>query len=521
MNADPRMFPPTTTKTTTWRADFFASVVVFLVALPLCLGIAIASGCDPVAGLITGIIGGAIVGTFSGSPMQVSGPAVGLVTILAGITAGSSLGLTATEDNPRPGLYMLGVIVILAGVIQILAGLCRIGQWFRAVSPAVIQGMLAGIGVLIVLSQLQVLIDHKPHSEGWHNLLEVPNLFHVATGWHNPQLKTSGQAALMLGLVALVSMLLWKPLAPKPLKPIPAALVGIILTAGVAYWTTASVQYVQLPDKLIEGIRPPTWEAWGQILSYPVLLAAFTVAVVASVETLLCATAVDQMHNGERTRYDRELMAQGVGNTLCGFCGAIPMTGVIVRSAANLEAGGKTRLSTILHGVWLLGLVALLPGLLKMIPTTALAAVLILVGLKLMAPRAVFELARFGKGEVIIYLATLVTIVATDLLIGVGVGIALALIKLLWTASQLKIRVENGENKTIVHLAGAATFIRLPYLAGVLESMPEDAEVHVHLDNLSYIDHACLELLVNWEKKHEASGGTLILDWNHLNARFG
>jgi len=522
MNADPRSFPPTTSAAP-WKADLFASVVVFLVALPLCLGIAIASGADPVSGLITGILGGIIVGVISGSPLQVSGPAAGLVTIVAGLIDGTKLGLTPTETDPRPGLLLFGVVVLLAGVIQMLAGVLRLGQWFRAVSPAVVQGMLAGIGVLIVAGQLQVMIDHKPHSEGWENLLEIPRVFAVGLGLTNGEAKTDARLALLLGVVTLLVTVGWKALAPKRLQLVPSALVGVVVAAVMASVLVAPVKYVALPENLAAGVQVPTPEAWQTALTlwYPVLIAAVTIAVVASAETLLCAAAVDQMQTtGQRTKYDQELFAQGVGNTLCGLCGALPMTGVIVRSAANLEAGARTRLSAILHGVWLLGLVALVPFLLTRIPTAGLAAILVLTGWKLMHPKALFALGKYGTGEVVIYLATMATIVATDLLIGVGVGLGLALLKLLWTFSHLDIRLEEVNGKTILHLDGAATFIRLPYLAKVLESVKPNTELHVHLEKLSFIDHACLELLMNWEKQHAATGGSLVMDWDSLTARF-
>jgi MFS superfamily sulfate permease-like transporter len=511
---------PAADKPATWTDDLLASVVVFLVALPLCLGIALASGADPVAGLLTGIIGGVIVGAISGSPLQVSGPAAGLVTIVAGFISGGSLGLEPTADNPRPGLVLLGVIIVLAGGFQVLAGLLRLGQWFRAVSPAVVHGLLAGIGVLIFVGQLQVMIDDRPHHEGWQNVFDIPQVIRVGLGLESSPGGTDGQLAFWIGIATLGVALLWKPLAPRSLRLVPSALVGILVATGIAALLEARVHHVNVPASLVEGIRLPTLAAWSEAFSYPVLVAALTIALVASAETLLCAGAVDQMHSGPRTRYDQELVAQGVGNVLCGLVGGLPMTGVIVRSAANVEAGGRTRLSAILHGVWLLALVALLPGLLRMIPTAALAAILVLTGYKLMHPRTVFELSRFGKGEVIVYLGTMLTIVFTDLLQGVAVGMALAMLKLLWTFSHLAIRTEHVDGRTILHLEGAATFIRLPKLAAALEAVPANTELHVHLEELTYIDHACLELLINWEKQHETTGGSLVVDWDTLTARF-
>jgi MFS superfamily sulfate permease-like transporter len=257
-------------------------------------------------------------------------------------------------------------------------------------------------------------------------------------------------------------------------------------------------------------------------LKWPIILAAVSVALVASAETLLCASAVDQMHTGPRTKYDRELGAQGIGNMLCGFLGALPMTGVIVRSAANVEAGARSRLSTILHGVWLLSFVSLLPFVLELIPTSSLAAILVYTGWKLVNPRAIRQLSRYGWGEVLICLVTLSTIVATSLLTGILVGIGLSLAKLLHTFSHLKVRVETmpGMEYSVLRLEGAATFIGLPKLAAALETVPSGTELHVNLENLSYIDHACLALLMSWEKQHETTGGSLVIDWDSLTARF-
>ena len=246
------------------------------------------------------------------------------------------------------------------------------------------------------------------------------------------------------------------------------------------------------------------------------------IAVVASAETLLCATAVDQMHQGPRTRYDRELLAQGAGNVVCGFFGALPMTGVIVRSSANVQAGARTRLSAILHGIWLLIFVAGLAFLLRLVPTASLAAILVYTGFKLVNPKSIKELRRYGWGEVMIYAATVSTIVVFDLLTGVLVGIGLAAAKLLYTFSHLAVELNPnpGTNQVTLSLQGAATFVRLPRLASELEKVPERAELHVDLQHLDYIDHACLDVLMNWAKQHESTGGTLVVDWESLHARF-
>lgn len=208
---------------------------------------------------------------------------------------------------------------------------------------------------------------------------------------------------------------------------------------------------------------------------------------------------------------------------VCGIFGLLPLTGVIVRTTANVQAGAWTRVSTVLHGVWLIVFVVLIPQVLELIPISALAAVLVFTGVKLMNPQAVKELAKFGKGEVVVYGATLATVVVVDLLTGIMVGIALALAKLLYTFSHLTVEIEespNGNGRTVLRLSGAATFIRLPRLAAALEQVRPSTELHVDFEHLDYIDHACLDLLINWEKQHETTGGRLVIDWNTLQAKF-
>jgi MFS superfamily sulfate permease-like transporter len=231
---------------------------------------------------------------------------------------------------------------------------------------------------------------------------------------------------------------------------------------------------------------------------------------------------VDQLHRGPRTRYDRELAAQGIGNTLCGLLGALPMTGVIVRSAANVEAGAASRLSTILHGVWLLLFVALLPDLLSRIPAAALAAILVYTGWKLVDLPGVVKLARVSRSEAVVYVATAATIVATDLLAGVITGVFLSAAKLLWVFSHLTVRREDDPAKQRVHLhlEGAATFLRLPLLAEHLDAIPQGMKVHVHLDRVLFVDHAILALLMTFQKQYEATGGRLFVDWERLHAHF-
>jgi MFS superfamily sulfate permease-like transporter len=488
-----------------WLAkDAMASVVVFLVALPLCMGVSIASGVPPTAGLITGIIGGLVVGFVAGSPFQVSGPAAGLTVLVWQLVQ-------------EHGLPMLGVIVLAAGLIQIAAGLAKLGQWFRAVSPAVIHGMLAGIGVLILAAQFHVMLDGKPIGKGIDNLTAIPAALQQAFSNGGAPLQ-----AFAIGILSIVVMALWGAFAPKRLKILPAPLLAVVVAVLVAAGLHLPIQYVDVPENIWSVIQFPTFESLKHLREIPILLAALSVAFIASAETLLCASAVDQMHQGPRTKYDKELTAQGIGNTICGLFGVLPMTGVIVRSSANVEAGAKTRAAAILHGLWLLLFAAVLPFTLRYIPVASLAAVLVFTGYKLAYPKAVPKLLEYGKSEVAIYIATIGVIVATDLLKGVIFGLLLSLFKLLYVFSQLEISREEDAANNCLHLrlSGSATLIRLPMLATALENVRPGVEVHVHFEHLDYIDHACLDLLSNWEKQHAAANGKLVIEWEELSWKF-
>lgn len=484
--------------------DAVASVVVFLVALPLCMGVSIASGVPPTSGLITGIIGGIVVGVLAGSPFQVSGPAAGLTVLVWQLVQ-------------QHGLPMLGVIILLAGLLQCTAGILKLGQWFRAVSPAVIHGMLAGIGLLILTGQFHVMLDGKPIGKGIDNLLAIPDaLTNAITGGGAPL------HAFSIGMLSIAVMALWGAYAPKQLKVLPAPLIAVVVAVTVSAFFKLNINYVNVPDNIWSVIQLPTLENLKHVVDTPILIAAISVAFIASAETLLCASAVDQMHQGQRTKYDKELTAQGIGNTICGLLGVLPMTGVIVRSSANIEAGAKTRASAVFHGLWLLLFAAVLPFTLRYIPVASLAAVLVFTGYKLAYPKAVPKLLEFGKSEVAIYLATIVVIVGTDLLKGVVLGLLLSLFKLLYVFSQLDIDYEEDSENNTVHLklSGSATLIRLPMLASALEQVPAGTEAHVHFENLEYIDHACLDLLSNWEKQHEATNGKLVIEWEELSLKF-
>ncbi|ATY34380.1 SulP family inorganic anion transporter [Sphingomonas psychrotolerans] len=477
--------------------DLTASVVVFLVAMPLCMGIAIASGVPPEKGLITGIIGGIVVGALAGSPLQVSGPAAGLAVIV----------FELVRDQ---GLSALGPILMLAGLIQVVAGIFRLGGWFRAISPAVVHGMLAGIGVLIVIGQFHVLFDEKPLSSGLENLMAMPGRLLGLS----PDLRAA-ELALILGLTTIAVMIGWEKLRPASLKLVPGALLGVVAATMVAWLLGLDVTKVAVPENIAAAVSLPQSGFLSQFANPAVLTAALAIAFIASAETLLSAAAVDRMHDGVRTDYNKELRAQGVGNLLCGAAGALPMTGVIVRSSANVQAGATTRLSAILHGVWILGFVALLPWLLREIPMAALGAVLVVTGMRLVNFNHARHLLKdYGVLPALIWAVTLTLVVAEDLLTGVLVGIALSLLELLPHVRRLKLKVDahdDADGRTI-SLVGAATFVALPRLSAKLDAVPGGAPVRLDLTRCSAVDHTCAELLRDWSARRRASGSEVAFD---------
>lgn len=514
-----------------FRDDFLASIVVFLVALPLCIGIAVAVGVSPARALLTGIVGGLVVGFLAGSPLQVSGPAAGLFVIIADLLATGRESLLAKagesvsdSEATTYSLMVLSTAVVLAGVLQIVAGKLCLGQWFRAVSPAVIKGMLAGIGILILVSQFHVMLDHVAlwHGEKAHGGLQylatIPEAIMKCFSVDAP---ANHHLAALTGLITIACIVIWPAIAPQKLKLLPAALVGISVATVFASSTGLKIQMLDVSASMLEEITFPSSATWFRLLLDPIVISgAVVIALVASAETLLCATAVDQLHSGERTNYDKELTAQGIGNVICGLIGALPMTGVIVRSSANVNSGAKTRLSTILHGGWLLVFVAAFPFVLAYIPRAALGALLVHIGIKLVNFKQIKELWDTSKSEAAIYFVTLLVIVCEDLLVGVIVGIMLSAAKLLYRFSHLELELRSEKEAAYLEMEGAATFLRLPLLAAKLDEVPESAELHVDFRHLSYIDHACLDLLMNWAKQHEGTGGKLVIDWPELHSRF-
>ncbi|MCB5168760.1 SulP family inorganic anion transporter [Streptomyces bambusae] len=465
----------------TLRADFGASVVVALVALPLCVGVAVASGVPAELGLVTGVVGGLVTGWFRGSSLQVSGPAAGLTVLVY-------------EAVQAYGVRVLGALVCAAGVVQLGMGALRLGRWFRAISVAVVQGMLAGIGLVLISGQLYALGDVAAPGRTLDKLAGLVRL--------------GGQldwAAVALGAGTIAVTVGWRRLPAGAARAVPGALAGVAAATAVSAVFALPVAKVEVTG-VLATIAPPGSAELAALWSPGALATVLALALIASAETLFSAAAVDRLHEGPRTDYDRELVGQGVGNTLCGLLGALPMTAVIVRSAANVEAGARTRAARVLHGLWLLLFAVLLPQTLEVVPLAALAGVLLHAGWKLLPVRAVRALWDSHRGEAVVLVVTAAAIVATDLFDGVLVGLGLAVAKSAWETSHVHIEtvVEPGPDGEVlrVRVLGHATFLRLPRLLDALEALPGGRPVHLDLNGLRHLDHACLTALEAWERQH-------------------
>ncbi|MFI8966539.1 SulP family inorganic anion transporter [Streptomyces sp. NPDC053493] len=472
------------------RSDVAASLVVFLVALPLCIGVAVASGVPAELGLVTGIVGGVVTGMMRGSSLQVSGPAAGLTVLV--FEAVRSFGLPA-----------LGVIVLLAGLLQILMGALKWGRWFRAISLSVVEGMLAGIGLVIIAGQLYAAAGLPAPASGLAKLAGLPGALVKALD------STAALASVAVAAGTVLVVAGWRRL-PRAARAVPGALVAVVLAAAATWLFDLPVATVRVGG-VLDAVRLPGADSLAALADVALLGTVLAFALIASAESLFSAAAVDRLHAGPRTHYDRELVAQGVGNTVCGLLGALPMTAVIVRSSANVQAGARTKASRVLHGVWLLLFAAFLPAALTFIPLAALAGILVHAGWKLIPFRAVATLWRTHRGEALVLVVTAVAIVAVNMFEGVLIGLVLSLAKAAWDASHLRIdRTDDGQGPVRVQISGTVTFLRLPKILDALEALPHDRPVELDLSQVHHLDHACRTALEAWAARHHPAGAEAV-----------
>jgi len=477
-----------------WRADLGASIVVFLVALPLCLGVALASGAPLFAGIITGVIGGLVVGFASGSHLMVSGPAAGLTAIV--LTAITSLGSYSAFLTA----------VVLSGFMQVALGLMRAGVIGLFFPNAVIRGMLAGIGIIIILKQL-------PHALGYDADYVGDETFKQQNEENTFTALLSSfdriePGALLLSMLALALLILWDKPFMKRFALLPAALlavvVGVALNAGFAAFGTSFAlsgdHLVTLPvitsaEELKQALFYPDWSV---ITDGAIWALAITLAVVASLETLLSLEATDRMDPLKREApTNRELIAQGVGNSLCGLVGGLPMTGVIVRSSANVFAGARTKASSIMHGALLLGSVLLIPTLLNRIPLAVLASILIYTGWKLAHPRQLTYFFKRGFHQWVPFVVTTLAILLTDLLKGIVIGLVTSLVFILLEHLRApSFQIIPGQDKLIrIRLNEHLTFLSKANLSVSLQKFPAGSVVEVDGSAVQRIDHDVAEVL--------------------------
>ncbi|WP_433240766.1 SulP family inorganic anion transporter [Streptosporangium sp. CA-135522] len=480
--------------TTTWsrvasvlRHDLPASLVVFLVAVPLSLGIAVASGAPLAAGLISAVVGGVVAGSLGGSAVQVSGPAAGLSLVVAELVA--TYGWRATC-----------MIVFLAGALQLLLGLFRVARAALAVSPAVVHGMLAGVGAVIALSQLHVVLGGSPQGSAIENLIELPQ-----------QIADNHSHAVFVGLLTIAVLVSWTrlPRGLRGLRIVPAPLAALLVasvTAGVLGW---DITRVDLSKSLGQWAMP----VWPRGDWHGIAAAVMLVALLAGVESLLCAVATDKLHDGRRSDLDRELTAQGVANMVTGALGGLPVAGVIVRSTTNVRAGARSRWSAVLHGVWILVLALLLGWTVRLVPMEALAALLVFIGVQMINMGHLRNLR--GHGEVPVYLTTMAGVVLIGLAEGVLIGLGLAALSALRRLTWVTVRARpEPDGRWHVLIGGSLTFLGVPRLTSELRAVPAGAAVELDL-NIDFMDNAAFEAIHAWRHDHERGGGTVDIDEIH------
>lgn len=487
------------------KNDLPASIVVFFVALPLCLGIALASGAPLFSGLIAGIIGGIVVGALSGSKIGVSGPAAGLAAIV--LTAIGTLG----------GYENFLVAVVLGGIIQLVFGLLRLGIIGYYFPSSVIKGMLTGIGIIIILKQIPHFFGYDPDPEGDFAFFQVDGENTFSEILNSINHITLG--SFLIGVIGLAILLLWSNVLSKKGKifqliqgPLVAVVVGIIFyvltqdNSSLAIQTTHLVS-VPVPDDFSSFLGQFSFPNFSAISNPEIWIVAFTIALVASLETLLCVEATDKLDPHKNvTPTNRELLAQGTGNIISGMIGGLPITQVIVRSSANIQSGGRTKMSAIIHGFLLLISVILIPKLLNMIPLSVLAAILLIVGYKLAKPSLFKTMYNLGWKQFLPFIVTVVGIVFTDLLKGIGLGLAVGIVVILIKSYQNshflhKEGEDVDDGKIKMTLAEEVTFFNKGAILKELDRLPEDSYLELDVRKTRYLDNDIIEILEDFSIK--------------------
>jgi MFS superfamily sulfate permease-like transporter len=476
-------------------SDIPAAVVVFLVALPLCLGIALGSGAPLFSGVIAGIVGGLVIGALSGSSLSVSGPAAGLTAVVA----------VAIGKMPVFEAFLLSVVI--AGVIQVIFGFIRAGVIGDYVPNSVIRGMLAAIGIILILKQLPHLTGFDKNFSGDEAFIQIDRRNTFSEVIYSLNYLSPG--ALIIGLVSLILLWAWDTKffkSSKLFKNIPGPLVVVIVGVLLnSFLSKLGGAFVLEPNNMVNLPVTTGLASAGELLRFPqwqhlgnghVWITGVTIALVASLETLLSIEAVDKLDPyNRRTPTNRELKAQGVGNMVSGLLGGLPITSVIVRSSANVNAGGKTRLSTMVHGLLLLLSVLFVPGLLNLIPLSALAAILIATGYKLAKPALFREFHRKGLDQLVPFVVTIIAILLTDLLIGILIGMGVSLFFLVRSNFHSAVMIVHDENKYLVRFRKDVSFLNKPIVKEKLEKVPANSFVLIDITRADFIDKDIIDTI--------------------------
>jgi MFS superfamily sulfate permease-like transporter len=497
-----------------WRGDLMSGFLIFLIALPLSLGISLASGVPPLSGIIAAVVGGLVVSMTSGSYVTINGPAAGLIVVI--LTAVNSLG------GGIEGYRLTLAAIMIAGILQIIAGVTKAGKLSTFFPSSAVHGLLASIGIIIIAKQSYFMIGLKPPKEAKtaiQQLAALPeNIPHL-----NPELA-------LIGILTMAVLIIMPRI--KPLKRFPAPLVGVVLGMCLATYFDLSHEHtylgfqnleyklgpdalVTLPGNLAEGIVHPDWSRIGDPVFWKAVMMIF---IIASLETLLSAAAVDKLDPYHRkANLNRDLTAIGIGTTVSGWLGGLPMIAEIVRSSANINNGAKTRWANFFHGLFMLTFVVFASGMIHRIPVASLAAILVFTGFRLASPKEFKKTWEIGRDQMLIFVTTIVVTLGTDLLIGIMSGVVVKLVLHLIRGNSpgqlLKCNMDVKVMENEAHLAvnGALAFTNLIFMKQKLDALPTGLDVKIDLSQTKLVDHSAMEFLEHFQHDYERTGGHVSL----------
>lgn len=499
-----------------WKSDIVSGFSVFLIALPLCIGIALASGAPPMAGLFAGIVGGGIVSLISGSHVTINGPAAGLIAVVL-----NSINVLGGGDS-KLGFELTLAAIVFAGALQVIVGLLKAGKLSAFFPTSVVHGMMAAIGIIIISKQFYVALGIQPAAKTIGGLImEMPfSLVKL-----NPEVAVIGIVSILILVLLKYIKIDWVQKLPGPLVVvIIGMIIGLIFDLEDEHkYTFMDIQYyvgpkslVNLPAHITDGFITPNF---SKVMSWEFVLMTMTIMIVASIESILTASAIDKIDPYKRTsNMDRELIAKGLGNFVLGWIGGIPIIAEVVRSSANVNYGAKTRWSNFFHGVFLFHFIVFLPWLIHKIPLASLAGILIMVGVKLAAPREFAHTYEKGLDQLIIFLTTIIFTIVEDLLVGVAAGIIIQILIKIYLGLTIKAAITaeahlNKESEDVYTLIikraiGYANFLKVQKL---LATIPKGKTINIRLEEFDFVGYTAMEYLDEFQQSYQESGGTVII----------